>query len=91
VSVSETEYKIAPAKGSAKAGKVTITIKNAGAIQHALSIENAGPGGKDLKSSTVDPGGTTTLSATIKPGKYEWYCPIDGHRGLGMQGTLVVS
>ena len=26
-----------------------------------------------------------------KPGEYEFYCPIDGHREQGMEGTIVVG
>ncbi|MEA2255744.1 MAG: Copper binding protein plastocyanin/azurin family, partial [Solirubrobacteraceae bacterium] len=26
-----------------------------------------------------------------KKGTYEWYCPIDGHRGRGMEGKIAVA
>jgi uncharacterized cupredoxin-like copper-binding protein len=67
-------------------------VKNAGKVIHALEIEHGGPGGKDLKSATIQPGGSTTLVANLKAGKkYEWYCPIDGHKKLGMKGTITVT
>lgn len=93
VTVDETEYKLNPAQGTVKAsgGKVTISVKNSGKIPHALSIEKGAPGGKDLESKTIAGGQSATLSAKLKPGKYEWYCPIDGHKGLGMKGELVVQ
>jgi uncharacterized cupredoxin-like copper-binding protein len=30
------------------------------------------------------------FTVTLKPGTYRFICPVDGHQGLGMQGTLVV-
>jgi plastocyanin len=92
IAVGETEYKLTPATPSAKSGTVTIVARNNGKITHAIEVEGGGPGGKDAKSSTIAPGQTTTLKVDLKPGKtYEWYCPIDGHKGLGMKGTITVS
>jgi uncharacterized cupredoxin-like copper-binding protein len=31
------------------------------------------------------------VSVKLKPGKYEFYCPVPGHKAKGMEGTLVVS
>ena len=31
------------------------------------------------------------MTANLKPGKYEFYCPVDGHKAAGMKGTLTVS
>jgi uncharacterized cupredoxin-like copper-binding protein len=89
--VSESEFQLTPKNASIKAGKVTITIKNTGQVTLARALEGAGPGGKDLKSSAVNPGQTTTLTATLKAGKIEWYCPIDGHKSMGMVGHLTVT
>jgi uncharacterized cupredoxin-like copper-binding protein len=91
VSVDESEFKLSPANATVKAGKVTVTIKNTGTITHALALEGAGPGGKDLKSSPLQPGQTKTLTVTLKAGKIEWYCPIDGHKSMGMVGKLTVK
>ena len=41
--------------------------------------------------ATVATGQTATVSATLKPGTYAFYCPVDGHRQAGMQGTLTVK
>jgi len=92
LSVTETEFKLGPSAANAAAGKVTVTVRNAGATVHALEIENGGPGGKDLRSPTIRPGSVATITAQLKAGKtYEWYCPIANHRALGMKGKLTVG
>jgi uncharacterized cupredoxin-like copper-binding protein len=75
---------------TAKAGKVTLTIDNPSANQapHAIAVEG---NGVDKDGKTVKPGGNGSVTATLKPGKYAFYCPVDGHRKLGMQGTLTVK
>jgi uncharacterized cupredoxin-like copper-binding protein len=92
VAVSETEYKLTPADPSAKSGKVTIVARNSGKVPHAIEVEGGGPGGKDAKSATIAPGQSATLAVDLKAGKtYQWYCPIDGHKGLGMKGSIKVA
>lgn len=72
---------------SAKAGKVTITMKNPSSIPHAIAIEGKGV---DKDGNTVQKGGTSTVSVSLKPGTYDFYCPVDGHKQAGMEGKLTV-
>ena len=72
---------------SAKAGKVTVTMDNASQTPHAVAIEG---NGLEKKTNTVT-GGSAKLTVDLKPGKYEFYCPVDGHKAAGMKGTLTVS
>jgi uncharacterized cupredoxin-like copper-binding protein len=88
VTVSETEFKLDPASVEVAEGKVTVEVKNEGGTEHALEIE--GPGG-EVKTPTLAPGKSVTLDADLKAGTYEMYCPIDGHKGKGMEGELVVG
>ena len=90
LSLSETEFKITPAAPAvAKTGKITITVANNGKVTHALSVET--PAGI-VHTASIAPGATATLTVNVtKPGKYTFYCPIPGHRMLGMQGTLTVG
>jgi uncharacterized cupredoxin-like copper-binding protein len=90
VSLSETEFKITPATPAVgKTGTVTITVKNSGKVTHALAVVT--PAGV-VKTGPIAPGATATLNVNAaKAGKYTFYCPIPGHRMLGMQGTLVVG
>jgi uncharacterized cupredoxin-like copper-binding protein len=72
---------------SAKAGKVTVVMDNPSSTPHAVEIEGKGV---EKKTTTLTQG-TAKLTADLKPGKYEFYCPVDGHRQAGMEGTLTVQ
>jgi uncharacterized cupredoxin-like copper-binding protein len=90
VQIKETEYKLAPAKVTIAApGTVTFEAMNAGKIEHALEIEG---NGVKQKIGAIAPGSSAKLTVDLsKAGTYQLYCPIDGHRGLGMQATVVVG
>jgi plastocyanin len=72
---------------SAKPGKVTITMDNPSSTPHAVEVEGNGVE-KVTKTLT---NGSASLTADLKAGKYEFYCPVDGHRQAGMEGTLTVG
>jgi plastocyanin len=73
---------------TAKAGKVTLSMANPSGIPHAVAVEG---NGVDKDGNTVNKGGTSTVTADLKPGKYEFYCPVDGHKAAGMKGELTVN
>jgi uncharacterized cupredoxin-like copper-binding protein len=73
---------------SAKAGSVTIAMDNPAPVPHAIAVEG---NGVDKDGSTVQKGGKSTVTVDLKPGTYTFYCPVDGHRAAGMQGTLTVK
>jgi uncharacterized cupredoxin-like copper-binding protein len=73
---------------SAKAGNVTITMKNPSPVQHGIGVKG---NGVQQAGNTVGQGGVSTVTANLKPGKYEFYCPVDGHEQAGMKGTLTVK
>jgi plastocyanin len=72
---------------SAKAGTVTIAFTNASSTPHAVAVEGNGVD----KDGKVITGGKNSLTVKLKPGTYKFYCPVDGHRAAGMEGTLVVK
>ena len=72
---------------SAKAGKVTIEMKNPSPLQHDIAIK----GGVNAQGPVVSQGGTSVVSITLKPGKYTFYCSVDGHEAAGMNGELDVK
>lgn len=93
IGVRETEYKLTPANiNPSKAGTHTIVAVNQGKITHAIEVEGGGAGGKDVRSADIAPGKSATITVNLQAGKtYTWYCPIDGHKGLGMKGTIKVG
>jgi uncharacterized cupredoxin-like copper-binding protein len=89
VTATEADFSITLSSNSLTAGTYTFTVENTGKATHSLEIE--GPGLADAASDPVRGGETTTLTVTLQKGEYEVYCPIDGHRAMGMDTTLTVS
>ena len=90
IQVKETEYKLTPSSFTvAKPGTVTFDVTNGGQIDHALEVEG---NGVEEKTGTISPGSSAKLTVDLsKAGSYEVYCPIDNHRGMGMEAKLVVG
>jgi uncharacterized cupredoxin-like copper-binding protein len=87
--ISESEFKLTPASVKVpNAGPVRIQVKNAGGTAHALALQTASG---VVTSPTLAPGKSASLQADLKAGTYTMYCPIDGHRGKGMEGKVVVG
>jgi plastocyanin len=84
-----SEWQVELSQATVPAGKVTITVSNAGSIPHALEVE--GPG-VEQETVPIQPGATATLTVTLQPGTYEVYCPVgeDSHKKLGMETHLKV-
>ncbi|MEA2493238.1 MAG: hypothetical protein QOJ29_1149 [Thermoleophilaceae bacterium] len=91
VVVHETEFKLDPATAAGgNEGLVSIKIVNDGRIPHSLAVD--GPNGLVELDGNLEPGRSATLEADLdKPGTYTWYCPLDGHRGKGMSGSITVG
>jgi uncharacterized cupredoxin-like copper-binding protein len=89
-SISETEFKLDPSSVHVdQAGTVTFRVTNDGAVDHALEVEGQGV---EEETETIKPGESAELTVDLsKEGSYEIYCPIDGHRDSGMEGTLTVG
>jgi plastocyanin len=82
------EYRLAPQRFEAPAGKLTVSARNRGVLAHRLAI---GRGRFALaRSATVLPGGAATLNVRLPPGRYRLFCTISNHDTLGMYGSLVV-
>lgn len=96
-STQRTVLKITTAPGTAmrystttlkaRAGVVTIVMKNTQAIRHDVAIER---NGFSVKGKLVGKGGTSIVSAQLKRGRYTFYCSVPGHEQAGMKGTLIV-
>lgn len=69
----------------AKGDKVDITFVNDGG-SHGLCVGDWGC------TKTVSAGKSDELKFTAdKAGTFKFWCPVDGHRGLGMEGNLTVT
>ena len=89
VTVTETEYALKLSQSSFTPGTYTFVSDNAGKLTHALSID--GPGVQDAKTKNIQGGQHATLTVTLKKGKYDLYCPIPGHKQLGMNQPIQVG
>jgi uncharacterized cupredoxin-like copper-binding protein len=67
----------------------TFKATNEGAQTHNLEVEG---NGVEAKGKKIVFGEETTFKVKFtKAGSYEMYCPVDGHRALGMEGTITVK
>jgi len=87
VEVQLTEYEIRM-PDSLAAGPQRFKIANGGKQTHNFVIEGAGISQK--LASDLTRGDTAELTVNLPAGSYTIYCPVDGHRGKGMQRTVVV-
>jgi uncharacterized cupredoxin-like copper-binding protein len=89
LTATESEYKIVLSSTSMPAGKYAIDAVNKGTIDHALAVN--GPGTAGTQTSTISPGASQTVNVTLSKGTYDLYCPVPGHKALGMDVKLTVS
>jgi uncharacterized cupredoxin-like copper-binding protein len=87
IDVQLTEFEIRM-PDTMPAGRHRLKIANAGKQNHNFVIE--GPGVSQKLTSDLTRGDTTEIAVNLAPGQYTVYCPVDGHRGRGMERTLTV-
>ncbi|BAN89692.1 uncharacterized copper-binding protein [Aeropyrum camini SY1 = JCM 12091] len=92
VKVELYEWGIKIEKTTFEAGeKVVFEVVNKGSYTHAFEIENDDIG-FEVETENLAPGESAKLEVVFpQPGEYEVYCPIDGHRDLGMEALITVS
>ncbi len=88
IDVSASDFHFDPPEITTEAGEVTFVLTNDGQTGHALEIEGEGV---EEETDTIEPGQTAELTVDLKDGTYEFYCPVDGHKEQGMEGTLTVG
>jgi uncharacterized cupredoxin-like copper-binding protein len=93
IQVSEKEYSLNPSTITLpKPGTYAFEVTNDGKITHAFTVEQSGGGGGETEAGDISPGSSKTVKFTFEAGKrYEMYCPIDGHKAMGMAGTISVG
>jgi uncharacterized cupredoxin-like copper-binding protein len=84
----ETDFHIALSKTS-NAGHYVFDAVNKGQTTHALMI--TGPGITMAMTKDIQPGQSATLAVTLKKGAYDIFCPIPGHKALGMNLNINVG
>jgi uncharacterized cupredoxin-like copper-binding protein len=104
--VKSTEFKFSAAAIDAPAGKLTLTLDNAGKIEHELVLlrTSAAPGALKVAAngrvseaasvgevSEIKSGVSKATTFDLKPGRYVYVCNIPGHYAQGMRGALVVK
>ncbi len=90
VQFKETEYTLAPATLTLKAGTYTFHVQNVGQFPHDLHVAASADGTEVGSSSVINAGQSTSFSVTLRSGSYTMWCALDAHRSLGMQGTITV-
>jgi uncharacterized cupredoxin-like copper-binding protein len=88
VKAVETDFHIALSKKTFTPGRYTFVAQNKGHTTHSLEI--TGPGLHNATSANINPGQSTKLKVTLKKGRYDIFCPIPGHKALGMNVNVLV-
>jgi plastocyanin len=86
VEVSLSEFALEPASFSLEPGSYTFHVVNDGSIVHALEVQG------EVETEDLQPGDSADLDVDLsEPGEYEIYCPVDDHKGMGMEGRITVG
>jgi uncharacterized cupredoxin-like copper-binding protein len=90
IRIAATDFAFKPSTVELSApGTYTFVVANSGKTDHALEID--GPGVEE-ETKTIGPGDEAQLTVEItEAGEYKIYCPVGGHRDLGMEGTLTAE
>jgi uncharacterized cupredoxin-like copper-binding protein len=88
VDVTLTEYQI-DMPTTLQAGPTTFAVSNTGTVTHGFEVE--GQGIEEELETELQPGDSGTLEVDLEPGAYTIYCPVNGHRGLGMELSVTVE
>jgi uncharacterized cupredoxin-like copper-binding protein len=90
VDLTATDFKFDPSDPTVKSGEVTFNLKNDGQTTHSLEIEDVNGQDQELEGD-VSAGSSGTLKVNLPAGRYEFYCPVDNHKEMGMEGEITVK
>jgi uncharacterized cupredoxin-like copper-binding protein len=90
VDLTAVDYKFNPSDSTLNQGDVTFRLTNDGQTGHSLEIEDVNGQDEEIEGE-VQPGDSNTLTVNLPPGKYEFYCPVDDHKEMGMEGEITVK
>jgi uncharacterized cupredoxin-like copper-binding protein len=90
VTATLTDFHIVLSVSSFSPGTYTFVAVNSGAVPHALEIN--GPGVNDQRTpGNLSSGQSANLTVTLQAGSYDVFCPVPGHKDLGMNLTITVG
>ncbi|MGZ6695487.1 MAG: plastocyanin/azurin family copper-binding protein [Solirubrobacteraceae bacterium] len=73
----------------ARSGRITIVMTNASkSLAHGIAVDGRGV---NARGRIVKPGRSSSVTVNLRRGRYEFFCPVKGHKAAGMRGTLIVS
>ena len=88
--IAETDFKLTPSTFTVdKGGTYSFKAVNNGAVTHSLEVEGNGVEAKLPNDLAAGDSGSVTVE--LEAGTYTMYCPVDGHKDLGMKGEITVG
>lgn len=88
IQVVASEFSFSPSSITVTKGEtVSLTFRNTGKFAHNLTIQGLGVATKTIAGGESDSVEFTAAQA----GTFAYYCSVDGHRGMGMEGSLEVK
>jgi hypothetical protein len=91
VSVAAREFSLTLSRPLVGAGAVTVELRNSGEDPHNLVVSPEGTHTSLASFSEIGPGTYERRSVTLAPGRYQLWCSLESHEGLGMSTTLNVQ
>jgi hypothetical protein len=91
VSVAAREFSLTLSRPLVGAGSVRVELRNNGEDPHNLVVSPEGSHTPLASFSELDPGLYERRTLTLAPGRYQLWCSLEFHEGLGMSVTLRVQ
>jgi hypothetical protein len=91
VSVAAREFSLTLSRPLVGTGAVTVELRNSGEDPHNLVVSPEGTHSALATFSEIDPGTYERRSVSLAPGRYQLWCSLEFHEGLGMSTTLRVQ
>jgi hypothetical protein len=91
VSVAAREFSLTLSRPLVGAGAVTVELRNSGEDPHNLVVSPEGTHSALASFSEIGPGTYERRSVALAPGRYQLWCSLEFHEGLGMSTTLRVQ
>jgi len=91
VSVAAREFSLTLSRPLVGTGAVTVELRNSGEDPHNLVVSPEGTHSPLATFSEIDPGTYERRSVSLSPGRYQLWCSLEFHEGLGMSTTLRVQ